>query len=102
MKVEKQFIAEFKEQNAIVETSGSGTGTFKWRKYLDGIDMRYGHNTRRSAEMDRSREAKESYQYYAEKETKATCKCGQETTQEQMGAVGECWECWKKKNLEFA
>ena len=54
----EQRIKEYKENHPIRETSGSGTGTWKWVRYLDGIDMRYGHETKAGAERARGKAAR--------------------------------------------
>jgi hypothetical protein len=60
-KEERKFIAEFKREHPICETSGSGTGTWKWVTYLDGIDMRYGHRTKAEAERARGKAARKAW-----------------------------------------
>lgn len=97
MKTEKEFTVAFKEKNPIVETSGSGTGTYKWQRYLDGIDMRFGYLTRKSAEIARAKSAKEAYLSYQYTEAEISCpKCGKKTTQDIIDRMGKCWDCEKK------
>ncbi len=97
MKTKKEYVADYKNMNPIVETSGTGTGTYKWHKYLDGIDLRYGFDTRKAAEMARAEAAKEAYQMYEYKQTKVSCpSCGKETTQEILDNMAKCWDCEKK------
>jgi len=94
MEREKDFIADFKAKNPILETSGSGTGTYKYQKYLGGIDLRYGFTTRKAAEMDRAKMAKEAYYYYADGERIVECpNCGKEVKNNQTHE-GRCVHCY--------
>jgi len=97
MQTQKEFISNFKNQNPIRETSGSGTGTYKWKRYLDGIDLRYGHNSRKSAEMSRARAAGEAWATYAHQNESVPCpKCGKLEKRQTMEITGECNDCMLK------
>lgn len=66
---QSKYIKNFKQNNPIYDCLGSTGGRWKWRRYLDGIDLRYGHATKKSAEMDRAKVARGAWElelYYSE------------------------------------
>ena len=103
VKTWSRFFAEFKSKNPIRETSGSGTGTYKWRRYLDGIDMRFGHPTLAGAQRALAKRARLEYAIHLSEEQPVICpRCKKSTTAKWVSsydAPGMCKECCEK---EFA
>ena len=95
---QRKWIAEFKSANPIVETTcGSGTGIYKWVRYLDGIDMRYGHDTRKGAEVARGAAAMEAWAMHALKNSFIGCpRCHKPGRRYEIDQTGECAECLKR------
>jgi hypothetical protein len=96
MKTRKQFVAEFKEKNPIVETSGTGSGTYKYQRYLTGIDLRYGFTSRKAAEMDRAKTANAAYYYYADGERIVVCASCKSSILNRQTHEGRCINCYGK------
>lgn len=64
MKTEKdKYIEEYKKSNHIFDCLGCGAGRWKWRMVDGCIDLRYGHNTKKSAEMARAESAKLAWEH---------------------------------------
>lgn len=93
----QKFVEEFKKNNPIVECSGHGPA-WKWRRYLDGIDLRYGCRTKKAAEMERAKAAKEAAIIADDYETPIPCpKCGKQTKRDIINYVGTCLDCAEGK-----
>lgn len=93
-KEEAKFVTEFKSAHPIRETSGSGTGTFKWVRYLDGIDMRFGHTTKAGAERARGKAAREAWAMHVYNNELVACpRCGKQERRGVMEISGECNAC---------
>lgn len=103
MKSWKNYFEEFKNDYPIRDCLGSTGGRWKWRRYLDGIDLRYGHPTKRSAQVDRAKCAREEYAVYLRQEEKIPCSiCGEMYPRADLYPFdGHCWPCEKKSHSDF-
>lgn len=96
MTEKEQYIADFKANNPIRDCLGCGP-RFKWVRYLDGIDLRYGHNSRKSAEMARAKSARESWAMYELGQQSEICHCGGISNHQTIDALGECITCSERR-----
>jgi hypothetical protein len=97
-KEETKFVSEFKTAHPICETRGRGTGTFKWVRYLDGIDMRFGHATKAGAERARGRAAREAWAMHSHDNEMVPCpRCGKQERRATMEISGECNDCMMRE-----
>lgn len=94
MQTESKYIREFKAKNPICLTSAG----FSWRRVYDCIDLRYGHATRRGAELERAKMARESWAMYVHNQRTVDCpSCGGKSTGEYIDQAGMCAECLGKE-----
>jgi len=91
---EAKFLREFKSAHPVYETGGSGTGTWKWVRYLDGIDMRYGHDTKAGAERARGKAAREAWAMHSFENEMIECpRCKKQARRKEIDITGECNAC---------
>ena len=94
MKEEATFVTEFKTAHPIRETSGTGTGTFKWIRYSDGLDLRFGNATQAAARRERARAARENWVLHCYNNEMVPCPiCGKHERRITMEIGGVCDNC---------
>lgn len=94
MKTQKEYIKDFKDTHPISEWPGDLNGLWKWARVQDCIDLRYGYDSRKAAEMDRAECAKAACgAYLRENEVISCSRCGGETTTEWIEKTGQCLSC---------
>jgi hypothetical protein len=93
----QELIRQFKNDNPIHDCLGCTGGRWKWQRYLDGIDLRYGYNSKRMAELARVDAAKKHAAEIIYNDEPVACGCGKMMPRYEYDAIGMCANCLNEK-----